>query len=121
MFAEPLLKDSAAGARHLSDNDIVLHYDAGPAERLERLFERYLTEAERRTAKDLATWLSGEARAKNSKIAQIFNHAESRQYLKALMEFSPHFMIEEFYSMGFCTDFLQCSAGGVSTNQSQCL
>jgi Maltooligosyl trehalose synthase len=111
---EPMMANDGAGARHLGDNEAVAHYAAGPAERMENWLVQYVREAKTRTPKGLQTWLAEVSKAKNSKLGQIFNHVESREYLKVLMDFSPHFMVDSIFSMTFCTSYMHDVSGGVS-------
>jgi hypothetical protein len=117
VYAAPMLANDAAGARHLGNNEAVAHYDAGPAERLENWLVQYVREGKARTPKGLQTWLSEVSKAKNSKLGQIFNHVESREYLKVLTDFSPQFMVDGIYSMQFCATFMHDVSGGVSAQK----
>ena len=99
---------------HLADNEAVMHYDEGPAEKLERWLVKYNRMAGEVTPKTLSAWLADVSKTRNSKLGQILNCSETRGYLNDLTEFSPHFMIDAFYGQGFCVEFLHKINGGVS-------
>jgi hypothetical protein len=109
-----MLADGAAGARHLSSNAYTHHYDEGPAEKLDSWFADYLAQAEQKTPKQLQAWVSHIAKAKNSKLGQILNHTETREYLLQLRDFRPHFNVDSYFSMHFCMDTLHHINGAVS-------
>jgi hypothetical protein len=113
---EPLLKNRAAGARHLSSNAYIHHYDEGPAEKLDAWVTEYMAQTEQCTPRELQAWISKISKAKNSKLGQILNHEESRSYLEALREFRPHYNVDNIFSMNFCVDVLHDISGGVSTS-----
>jgi len=111
---EAMLANGGAGARHLAENEVVTHYDEGPAEKMERWLKNYHTEAAKGTEKDLSDWMADVSKKRNSKLGQILNCTETRGYLEDLEDFSPHFMVDEIYGQAFCLDFLQNVNGGVS-------
>jgi hypothetical protein len=110
-----MLKNRAAGARHISSNAYVHHYDEGPAEKLDAWLTEYLAQAELMTPKELQGWISKVSKAKNSKLGQILNHEETRSYLETLRQFRPHFNVDHIFSMNFCVDALHDINGGVSS------
>lgn len=110
---EAMLENSGEGALHLAENEAVTHYDEGPAEKLERWLKKYEKHAEGGTD-NLGTWLANVSKQKNSKLGLMLNCTETREYLQDLSEFSPHFMVDEIYSQGFCLDFLHGVNGAVS-------
>jgi hypothetical protein len=75
---------------------------------------KYRTQAAQLTAKELTTWLASVSKSKNSKLGQIFNCVETRQYLETLEQLSPHFMIDSINGIPFCMDFMHGVNGGVS-------
>jgi hypothetical protein len=109
-----MLADEQAGARHLSSNAYVHHYDEGPAEKLDSWFADYLAERQKGGERGAKAWLNKKSKKKNSKLGQIFNHKETAEYLLALREFRPHFNEDTFFSMNFCTGKLHKTNGGVS-------
>jgi len=111
---EAMLANGAVGALHLAENEAVMHYDEGPAERMERWLGRYNMKAKELTPKALGAWLADVLKQKNSKLGQVLNCTETRAYLNDLEEFSPHFMIDAFYRQGFCVEFMHKINGGVS-------
>jgi len=109
-----MMANEAMGARHLADNKAVAHYDEGPAEKLERWLKSYQAEKKKRTEKELASWVAGLSKNKNSKLGQILNCTKMRGYLEDLEEFSLHFMVDTLYGQAFCMEFLHNMNGGVS-------
>jgi hypothetical protein len=109
-----MLKDSEAGARHLSSNAYVHHYFEGPAERLDSKYANYEAERDSGSAKQLQMWINGLSKAKDSKLGQIFNHAETREYIEILREFRPHFNVNAYFSQKFCGGKLHNVNGAVS-------
>jgi len=91
-----------------------MHYDEGLAEKLEQWLKKYKAEEKQGREKELVTWVATVSKQKNSKLGQILNCMETQEYLEDLEEFSPHFMVDEFYSQGFCVEFLPNMNGGVS-------
>jgi hypothetical protein len=108
------MRNGGEGARHLSSNAYVHHYNEGPAERLDSWLADYLVQASTSTKKQLQAWINRNAKAKNSKLGQIFNHQETRHYLSTLTELRPHFNEDEYFSMNFCVDKLHKVNGAVS-------
>jgi len=106
--------NEVAGAHHLADNEAITHYDEGLAEKLEHWLKKYKAEVKQGMEKKLATWVASMSKHKNLKLGQILNCTEMREYLEDLEEFSSHFMVDEFYSQGFCIEFLHNVNGGVS-------
>jgi hypothetical protein len=109
-----MMANDEAGARHLANNEENMHYSEGPAEKLEGWLKKYRSEEKKGTAKDLSAWLADVSKSKNSKIGQILNCAETKKYLEDLEGFSPHFMVDDFYSSKFCVEYLHKVNGGVS-------
>jgi len=108
------MANEAAGAHHPADIEVIMHYNEGPAEKLERWLKKYKAEEKQGMKKELATWVATMSKHKNSKLGQILNCTEMQEYLEDLEEFSPHFMVDKFYSQGFCLEFLHNVNGGVS-------
>ena len=96
------------------DNKVVVHYDKGPAEKLENWLKKYHVEVKQGMDKALVAWVASIAKVNNSRLGQIFNSVETQVYLEDLEEFSPHFMVDEFYSQKFCVEFLHQVNGAVS-------
>lgn len=114
MDIEAMLANGGAGAWYLGENAQVLHYDEGPAEKLERWLKIYEEKVRMCTAKQVATWLVGMAKMKNLKLGPILNCAEMKGYLQDLEEFSPLFMVDGLYGQKFSVRFLHNVNGGLS-------
>jgi hypothetical protein len=109
-----MLANGAAGARHLSSNEEVHHYVAGPAERLDKQvgdYRMYRLQGSDKLVKWMAQITKG-----NSKAGQLFNHAESIQYMEQLCVYRPHFMVDAIYSIPFCLKTIHGTYGGVRLN-----
>lgn len=106
-----MLQNKAEGARHLSSNSYVHRFNEGPAEKLDGYLADYMAHEEDWTASQLQTWINKNSKA-NSKLGQIFNHQETRDYLKA--QFRPHFNVDDYFSITFCIDKLHKWNGAVS-------
>lgn len=109
-YADEMLKNSEEGARHLSSNKYIHHYDEGPAEKLDSLLGEYMA----KDATEAGIWQTRIAKA-NSKAGQIFHHQETVDYLKDLHEFRPHFNVDEFFSINFCVKNMHNVNGAVRT------
>ena len=109
-----MLANGGVGAWHLGENMQVLHYNKGPAEKLERWLKIYEEQVRMCMEKQVATWLVGMAKTKNLKLGLILNCAEMKGYLQDLEEFSPHFMVDGLYGQKFCVGFLHNVNGEVS-------
>ena len=107
--ADEMTKNGDEGARHLSSNQYIHHYDEGPAEKLDSLLGQYLS----KEVGEANLWCNRIAKV-NSKAGQIFHHAETVEYLKALRECRPHFNVDQFFSIKFCMEKLHSVNGAVS-------
>ncbi|KAM6488807.1 hypothetical protein JOM56_015733 [Amanita muscaria] len=107
-------KDNA-GARHLSKNASIHHYAEGPAEKLDGWLAEYVAERALTEPAPPKAWLADIARHKNSKLGQIFNHAETCLYLELLREYRPHYNEDDIYSIKYCIDKLHHINGGLIT------
>jgi hypothetical protein len=107
-----MMKDGEAGARHLASNKYVHRYNEGPAEKLDGLLQEYSVQENNGVDAQMKRWIQGITRA-NSKYGQIFHHAETREYLKALNEFRPHFNVDTYFSASFCMERLHAVNGAV--------
>ena len=112
-----MLKDGERGARHLSGNVYTHRYNEGPAEKLDAWCMDYKSVQENGGDKALKGWISTNAKEKNSKLGQIFNHAETRNYLTAVLEFRPHFNVDDIFSVNFCVDKLHNVNGAVRSTK----
>jgi hypothetical protein len=111
------MRNREAGARHVSSNRRIHHYDEGPAEKLDSLLADYLAvEAENNGARK-DNWITWTTRV-SSKQGQVFNHTEMLEYLKALREFRPHFNVDTYFSVKFCMETLHNVNGSVSDTYS---
>ncbi|KAM6491897.1 hypothetical protein JOM56_012535 [Amanita muscaria] len=107
-------KDNA-GARHLLKNASIHHYAEGPAEKLDGWLAEYVVERALTEPAPPKAWLVDIARHKNSKLGQIFNHAETCLYLELLREYWPHYNEDEIYSIKYCIDKLHHINSGLIT------
>jgi hypothetical protein len=108
-----MVTNGAAGARHLSSNEEVHHYVAGPAERLDKHVGDYRMYKDQGEDK-FVHWL-GQLTKANSKNGQVFNHAETVRYLERVRTYRPHYNIDTIFSIPFCLKHLHGTYGGVST------
>ena len=108
-----MLENSEAGARHLSSNEEVHHYVAGPAERLDKLVGDCRMYKEQGDAKYIP-WV-GQLTKSSSKIGQLFNHDETVRYLERVRIYRPHYNVDPIFSIPFCLKHLHATFGGVST------
>jgi hypothetical protein len=111
-IAEAMLLNGQAGARHLSSNEEVHHYVAGPAERMDKHVGDYRMNKEQGGEK-YVQWL-GQLTKANSKNGQLFNHAETVRYLERLWMYRPHYNVDVIFSIPFCIRNLHDVSGGVS-------
>jgi hypothetical protein len=111
---EMMVADGQAGARHLSSNEEVHHYVAGPAERLDKQIGDYRMYKEGGEEK-YTHWLAQVTKG-NSKNGQLFNHAETVRYLEGVRVYRPHYNIEPIFSLAFCLKNLHAISGGVRTS-----
>ena len=109
-----MLANRGAGAQYLEENAQVLHYNEGPAEKLEQWLKIYEEKVRMCTEKQVVTWLVGMAKMKNLKLGLILNCAEIKGYLQDLEEFLPLFMVDGLYGQKFCIGFLHEVNGGLS-------
>lgn len=107
-----MLANGAAAARHISSNEEVHHYVAGPAERMDKLVGDYRMYSSQGSDK-WASWIARITRS-NSKNGQIFNHDETIEYLEQLRVYRPHYTVDSIYSIAFCIKNLHGTFGGVS-------
>jgi hypothetical protein len=107
-----MVANGQAGARHLSSNEEVHHYVAGPAERL----DKYVGDHEMNKAlgeEKYTHWL-GQLTKARSKNGQVFNHEETVRYLVRVRTYRPHYNIDPIFSIPFCLKNLHATFGGVS-------
>lgn len=107
-----MVANGQAGARHISSNEEVHHYVAGPAERMDKLVGDYQMYKNQGPDKYIP-WIAQVTKA-NSKNGQIFNHLDSVEYLELLRIYRPHYTVDAIYSIPFCTKNLHGTYGGVS-------
>jgi hypothetical protein len=107
-----MVANGQAGARHLSSNEEVHHYVAGPAERMDRHVGDYHMHREQGVER-LSHWLAQVTKA-SSKLGQLFNHSETLRYLERLYVYRPHYTVDEIFSIPFCMRSLHATTGGVS-------
>jgi len=111
---EILLKDGGICARHLSRNQVLMHYGETDKERLAMKFQDYQElAADPKKAKALQTWINNAA-AEDSAIGQVFNNKDSTRYMATLTSFGDHFMHEEVFSVRWIRDNIHTVTGGVS-------
>jgi hypothetical protein len=109
-----MVANGQAGARHLSSNEEVHHYHAGPAERLDKQVGDYRMHKEAGEEK-YTHWLAQLTKA-NSKNGQLFNHEETVRYLEGVRVYRPHYNVDAIYSLPFCLKNLHATFGGVRTS-----
>jgi hypothetical protein len=112
-----MLKNEAAGARHMSSNEYVHHYDEGAAEKLDSLYADFDAHRNTKSAKKVQVWITRNARSRTSKLGQILNQPETREYIETLRDFRPHFNVDSFFSIAFCIGQMHHINGGVSGTQ----
>ena len=112
-----MLANGAEGARHLSSNEEVHHYIAGPAERMDQHVGDY--EMKKEQGEDKFVQWKAQLTKANSKYGQIFNHAETVGYLTGVRRYRPHYNVDPIFSIPFCVRHLHGTYGGVSG--SRCL
>jgi len=112
MLIESMLANGQVGARHLSSNEEVHHYNAGPSEKMDRHVCEYRTKSEAGRA-ELGQWIAQITKA-NSKFGQVFNHEETVLYLETVWQYQPHFNVDPLFSVPFCISHLHKIYGGVS-------
>jgi hypothetical protein len=113
-YSGEMLKNSDEGARHLASNLHIHHYDEGPAEKLDSILADYLAVKASENEEQQAAWLVKQTKV-SSKHGQIFNHDETCKYLIMLREFRPHFNVDQYFSVKFCTNQYHKYSGAVST------
>jgi hypothetical protein len=111
-----MLANREEGARHLSSNEEVHHYVAGPAEKMDKHVGDYRAKIEEGESA-FGKWL-GEVTKASSKFGQVFNHKETVLYLETLREYRPHYNMDPIFSVAFCLQHLHNVYGGVSDTSS---
>ena len=99
----------SAGTWHLSSNEEVHHYVAGPTEQLDKHIRDHWMHEDTGDKKH-TQWL-GQLMKANSKNSQSFNHKETVQYLKWVWVYQPHYNIDPIFSIPFCLKNLHVTSG----------
>ena len=58
------MENKVAGVCHLADNEAIVHYNEGLAEKLECWLKKYKAEAKQGMEKDLVTWVASMSKHK---------------------------------------------------------